>query len=156
MDQAGVSKNETKRVKLVSISKESMGQVKDKELITWHRAQNTLAQLRIVARTVQVQWVPAHSRLWAGRAGGRASLSPCCLPVASGAPRNGRSRVSAAPDNRILARALGRSRRTRTLRPVWPKTSSDHATHNPAACTVAGIVPMEPSDLINCNFFFLI
>ena len=62
VDRAGVSKIETTSVKLVNISKESMGQVKDKELITRHRAQNTLAQLRTVTRTVQVQWVPAHTK----------------------------------------------------------------------------------------------
>jgi len=45
VDWAGVSKIETKSAKVVSISKESMGQVKDKELITLHRVQNTLAQL---------------------------------------------------------------------------------------------------------------
>jgi len=39
--------------------------------------QNTLAQLRTVARTVQVQWVSAHSRLWAGREWFYGSLPPC-------------------------------------------------------------------------------
>jgi len=128
-----------------------MVQVKDKELITRHRAQNTLAQLLTVTRTVQVQWVPAHSCLWAGRAGGRAPLSPRYLPVASGALRNSRSRESAAPDNRIFTRTLVRVRCTRALRPLWPKPPSDRATHNPAARTVAGIVPMDPSDFINCK-----
>jgi len=75
---------------IISIPKREpcMGLVKDKELLARHRAQNTLAQLRAVARTVQVLLGPAHRRLWAGCTGGRAPLSPCCLPVASGAPRN--------------------------------------------------------------------
>ena len=100
---------------------------------------------------MQVQWVPVHRRLWAGRAGGRAPLSPCCLPVASGVPPKGRLRARAVQDNGILARALDRNRRTRALRPLWPKPPSDRATHNPVTRTIAGIVPMEPSDLINCK-----
>ena len=54
-------------------------------------------------------------------------------------------------DNGILARTLDRNWRTRALRPLWPKPPSDRATHHPATRTVAGIVPMEPSDLMNCK-----
>jgi len=140
----GRKQDRDQECQIVSIPKREpcMGLVKDKELLARHRAQNTLAQLRTVARTVQVLRGPAHCRLRAGCTGDRAPLSPCCLPVASGAPHNGRSCANGI---------LGRNRCARALRPLWPKTPSDRSTHNPAARTIAGIVPMEPSNLINCK-----
>jgi len=62
VDRAGVSKIETKSVRLVSISKENMGQVKDKDYT---------GQSPKHARTTmnQVQWVPAH--LFVGRSSRR-------------------------------------------------------------------------------------
>ena len=106
-----------------------MGLVKDKELLTRHRAQNTLAQLRTVECTVQVRWVPAHRHLWAGCAGGRApwiwlgtTLSKKHAAMAHHCTHTASPTGSLSP-----ARAIKSPRRLRASEPGWLPGSRHHS-----------------------------